>query len=143
MEGSIKIDPHEPVLFHNLAIGYIINHQLDAAERAARSAVDLDRTNTRMRTVLGAILVLEHKYTAEASADLEPESQEFPVVGLLAAEALINRHELSKARLYVDAYLSSGEQGYRNYAERWLHYIDQSLATSAATIPSPTPPLPQ
>jgi hypothetical protein len=142
MEGSIKIDPHLAVLYHNLAIGYIINHQLDAAERAARNAVDVDRTNIRNRTVLGAILVLEHKYTAEALADLEPERNEYPLMGLFAAEVVIDQDELSKARLYVDAYLSSGNQGNRDDAERLLHYIDQRLATRAAALPNPSRPAP-
>jgi Flp pilus assembly protein TadD len=143
LEKAIDIDPHEAALFHNLAIGYMITYKLDDAERAARSAIDLDRTNTRMRTLLGIILVLERKYTAEALADLEPATKEYPVAGLYAAQVLIKQQELSKARLYVNGYLSSGDQRYRDFAERWLHYIDRSLATSAAALPSPSVPAQQ
>jgi Flp pilus assembly protein TadD len=59
LEEAIRIDPHDAILFHNLAIAYIITHKLDAAERAARSAVHLNRTDTRMRSALEVILVLE------------------------------------------------------------------------------------
>ena len=143
LEKAIEIDPHEAVLFHNLAVGYIITNKLDVAERAARNAVDLDRTNNRTRFVLGYILVQEEKYTAEALADAQSAIQEYPFAGLVAAEVLIKQNKLSKARLYLDGYLSSGDQGHREFAERWIHYIDQSLATSAANLPSPLLPVPR
>ena len=143
LEEAIVIDPHLAVLFHNLAIVYVLSQKLNAAERAARSGVDLDRTSTRTRTLLGVILVLEHKYTAEALADLERGKQEYPMAGLLVAQVLINQNELGKARLYVDGYLCSGDQVFRDEAVRWLHYIDQNPATSAATLPSLSRTVPQ
>lgn len=143
LEKAIEIDPHEALLFHNLALAYVMASKLDVAERAARNAADLSRTNTRIRFVLGFILALQRKYTAEALADVEPAIQEYPLAGLVAAEILINQNNLRKARVYLDGYLSRGGQLHRDYAERWIHYIDQSLATSAATLLGPSLPFPR
>jgi tetratricopeptide (TPR) repeat protein len=141
LKTAIDIDPHMATLYENLAATYLSLNRLEDAERAARSSVDLDRTNTRMRTVLGIALALEHKYTAEALADLEPGSQQYPEAGLLAARILIEHNQLGKARLYVNEYLSSGDQVFRQAAENWLHYIDRNLSKSAAVpIPSVTAP---
>jgi len=132
LKSAIDIDPHMAFLYYNLAITYLSLKRLEDAERAARFSVGLDRTNTRMRTLLGIVLALEQKYTVEALADLEPGRQQYPVAGMLAARVLIDHDQLGKARLYVNEYLSSSDQAFRQEAENWLHYIDRNLAKSAA-----------
>ena len=143
LEQAIKIDPHRVVLFHNLALAYLVGDNLEAAERAARHAIDLDATATRTRVLLGILLVLQHKHNAEALADLEPGREIYPPAGMFSAEVLLHQKRWSKAKTYIDEYLSSGDDRFRDTAERWLRYIDQRVATGEAALTGPALPAPE
>src|SRR5438128_850874 len=70
-QEAIKIDPHHPILWGNLAVEYAVQDQFAEAERIARVAASLDRTSLRPQILLGIALVEQHKYTPEALACLE------------------------------------------------------------------------
>ena len=58
MEEAIRIDPHQPALYTNLSLGYLLLRDFGTAERVARMSVDLDRTSVHARLIL--VLVLSH-----------------------------------------------------------------------------------
>ena len=66
LEEAIKTDPHNPLFFSNLAVGYVAVNRLADAERAARTTVDLDGAARYPRYLLGTTLVYQHKFTDEA-----------------------------------------------------------------------------
>lgn len=125
-EEAIKVNPRKGLLFNNLAIGYVLAHNLEAAERAARAAVDLDRTTNRPRAVLGLVLYEEHKYNGETLSLLEHASVEYPMTHVYAAKVLFDQGEYQKARTHARAYLSSGETEHRKAVSEMLDLIDQT-----------------
>ena len=124
LEEAIKVNPHKGLLYNNLAIAYVLIHNLEAAERAARIAMEMDRTTNRARGLLGLVLYQEHKYTAEASTLLERASDEYSTAHVFAAQVLLKRGDLQKARIHIQAYLSSGEMEYREDVSEMLDFID-------------------
>ena len=125
-EEAIKVNPRKGVLFSNLAIGYAVIHNLEAAERAARTSMELDRTSEQARAVLGVVLYQEHKYTVETFALLERASSEYPMMFMFAAKLLVERGDFRKARAHVQAYLSSRHDEYREDASQLLDLIDRT-----------------
>jgi tetratricopeptide (TPR) repeat protein len=125
-EEAIKVNPRKGLLYNNLAVAYAVIHNLEAADRAARMAVDLDRTSNRARALLGLVLYQQHKYTAEASALLERASGEYSSAHLFAALVLVARGEFQKAGSHAQAYLSSGAAEYRKDASDVLVFIDRT-----------------
>jgi Tfp pilus assembly protein PilF len=125
-EEAIKVDPRKGLLYNNLAIGYVVIHNLEHAERAARMALELDRTTNRVRALLGLVLYQEHKYTAETYALLERSSNDYAMTHVFAAMVLMDQGHFQKARTHVQAYLSSGETEYRKDASEILDFIDRT-----------------
>ena len=128
-EEAIRLDPHQGLLFNNLAVAYMTIRNLEAAERAARTSVELDRTSERARAVLGVVLCLQRKYTAETSALLERASDDYAIVHVFAAKVFVERGELQKARTHVQAYLSSSQTEFRKNALEMLDFIDRTGQT--------------
>lgn len=124
-EEAIKVNPRKGMLFSNLAIGYGVIDNLEAAERAARTSMELDRTSDQARAVLGVVLYEEHKYNAETLALLERASSQYPMTFVFAAKVLVERGDFQKARAHTQAYLSSGDMEYRGDASEILGLIDR------------------
>jgi Flp pilus assembly protein TadD len=135
-EEAIRVNPLKGLLYNNLAIGYVMVHNLELAERAARMALELDRTTNRARALLGLVLYQEHKYTAETYALLERSSNEYAMTHVFAAMVLVDQGDFQKARTHVQAYLSSGETEYSKGASKILDFIDR---TGQARDSSPNP----
>jgi tetratricopeptide (TPR) repeat protein len=125
-EEAIKVNPRKGLLYHNLAIAYFVIHNLEGTERAARMALDLDRTANRVRAVLGLVLYEEHKYTEETCALLARASDEYAMTHVFAAQVLMVLGQMQEARTHVQAYLSSGEMEYRSHASKMLDSIDHT-----------------
>lgn len=134
LEEAAKIDPKHPVLFRNLAVGYAMIHNLEAAERAARVTVGLDRTGGRAPLLLGYVLMEQRKFTEEALQCFERARDEYPLAHLLAAQVLVAQGHSEKARSEIYTYLSSGEQNFRATATRWLDLIDQGQQKRAFVL---------
>ena len=83
-EEAIKIDPRNPLLFRNLSVSYEFARQLVAAERAAREAIDLDRSDLQSRMILGLVLLEQGKFTQETLGCFERAFHLFPLAHLLA-----------------------------------------------------------
>jgi tetratricopeptide (TPR) repeat protein len=90
LEEAVKIDPHNSMLYMNLTLGYAMLSRLDAAERAARTAIELDRTRGQARLFLGLVLIEQGKYTDEALKWLDQSGEGYPLAHLLAARILSN-----------------------------------------------------
>jgi len=133
-EEAIKIDPHNGLLFNNLAVGYVLAHNLEAAERAARMSIELDRTTNRARALLGLVLYQRHKYTEEALTLLERACDDYPTTHVFVAQLLVRRGEFQKARTHVQAYLSGGYMDHREDASRMLDFIDQTSTSSQELV---------
>jgi tetratricopeptide (TPR) repeat protein len=135
LEEAVKIDPHNPALFTNLTLGYTMTHKLDAAERAARERLTLDRTSARAHLFLGLVLVEKQRFTDEALRCLERAREEFPLAHLLAGRVLIGRGDSEKARAEIQTYLSmERDEGNRALATGWLDRIE-SERKGAAVLP--------
>jgi len=123
LQEAIQIDSNRPVLFYNLALGYLMLHKLDDAESAARTARMLGLTDLRAKLLLGWVLAAEEKYTAEALSLVKSAREEHPLANMLTARVLIGQNRPEEAKSYIYAYLSTGDEEYRDYAARWLDYI--------------------
>jgi Flp pilus assembly protein TadD len=123
------------VVFTNLVIGYIMTERFDAAERAARATVDLDRTDGLPRYLLGVALVYQRKFTEEALQCFELSSDERPLAHLLAGRVLIARNNLQAAKSEIRTYLSSKEQTHRVTANQWLDIIERNEQQRPAVSP--------
>ena len=126
LEEAIKIDPHNPTLFRNLSICYELARQLAAAERAARQAIDLDRSDLPSRMILGLVLVEQGKFTQEAQRCFERGCHQFPVAHLLAGRVLVGQGEVEKGQAEIQEYLATGDQDNRNLALKWLESLGHS-----------------
>jgi Flp pilus assembly protein TadD len=135
LEEAIKIDPHNPTLFTNLAIAYTEVGKFDAAERAARVTVDLDRIDGLPRFLLGITLVYQQKFTDEALQCFEQTGDGYPLAHLLAGRVLIARNSLELAKTEIQTYLSSREQRHRLMATQWLDIIERNEQRSAVSAP--------
>jgi len=125
-EAAIKVDPHKGMLFNNLAVGYTVTRNLKAAERAARTSIELDGTSDRARALLGLVLFEQRKYSAETSALLERASEAYSFAHVFTAKVLLERGEFQKARTHIQAYLSSGDTEHRAAAFEMLDIIDHA-----------------
>jgi tetratricopeptide (TPR) repeat protein len=127
LEEAAKIDPKQPVLYMNLAVGYAMIHNLEAAERAARWSVDLDRTGGgHARMVLAFALIAQRKFTEEALQCFAQVRDKYPVAHLLAAHVLLAQGHSERAKSEIYTYLSSGERTFREAAARLLDRVSQS-----------------
>lgn len=135
LEEAIKIDPHHATLFTNLTVGYTLTRQLDDAERAARTAVDLDRAGAQPRFLLGMVLIEQQKYTEEALRCFERTWDEYPLAHLLAGRVLIAQGKSDKAKSEIQTYLPRADQEGRDVATRWLDVLDRSQLKSSFVSP--------
>lgn len=72
---TLKIVPGEPSVLNNLAMSYVLEDDLDTAEKILRTAMERGKPDTRIRQNLALVLGLQGRFAeAEqvASADLPP-----------------------------------------------------------------------
>ena len=134
---AIKVDPHSPLLFTNLAVSYIISRKLNDGERAARTAVDLDRTGVRPRYILALALHYEKQFSEEALEYAERTSSEYPVAHLFAARIFLARHEFQRAKQEIQAYLSGPVlvPEFEHTINGWLSFISENEQRAGAILP--------
>ena len=87
-----------------------LQDQYSDAERTARRALNLDRTGTHDRLVLGVSLVLQKKFTAEAEHSLRSAAADFPHANFWLATGLLLRGDVASAKDQIKMYLASGEK---------------------------------
>jgi tetratricopeptide (TPR) repeat protein len=137
LEQAVEADPHQLVLYRNLTLAYAFSSRFGDAERAGRTAMDLDRTGDQTaRFLLGWVLASEHKYTAETLQLLNGASHTIPLAHLLAGGALLNGGEYAGAKKEIETYLSTNEAQFRDVANEWLSTVSR-LATSQDRAESP------
>jgi Flp pilus assembly protein TadD len=128
LEQAVQVDPHHPVLYRNLALAYAASARLGAAERAGRTALDLDRAGDKTaRFLLGWVLVSEHKFTAETLQLLDVASNTIPLAHLLAGRVLLGKGEYAGAKKEIETYLSTSEAQFRDVANAWLGDLPQNV----------------
>ncbi len=137
LNEAIKFDPHFPLLYINLAIGYIETEGFGDAERAAREAADLDRTRTLPRYLLAVSLYFQKKFTEEALRCATETSSFYPASHLFAARILIERNNFEPARAEIRAYFSSNQPApeFVTTAKSWLDFMASHEQKSAAVTP--------
>jgi tetratricopeptide (TPR) repeat protein len=123
LEEAVKVAPRNPTLFTNLTVAYHQAHRLDDAERAARLAVNLDRTSFRPRMLLGVVLMEKRKFTDETLQYLRRSIPDYPLAHLLAGGVLIAQAKFEEAKSEIQSYLASGQPENRELAGKWLDII--------------------
>lgn len=131
LEEAIKTDSRNPMLFRNLSVCYELARQLAAAERAARKAIDLDRSDLQTRMLLGLVLMEQGKFTDEALQCLERAFHQFPLAHLLAGRVLIGQGQAEKGKSEIQAYLATEDPDNRNLALKWLELLAHSSVQMA------------
>ena len=110
--NAIFVDPHAATPYSNLALAYIMQTYYADAERAARRAIDLNRTAAHGLLMLGVSLVLQGKFTPEADRALTRAADDFPEAKVWRAVWLVGRGDLASARDQLKAYIAhTGEAG--------------------------------
>lgn len=125
-EKTIKIDPQYWSGYFNLAVIYMVRGHFADAERAARTALDLNRAGAGSRAVLGMSLVLQDKFTDEAINLLEDTREQYPQSHLFLARALAGRGKNESAQTEIQLFLRTPEakdQSARVLAESWLQAL--------------------
>jgi tetratricopeptide (TPR) repeat protein len=125
-EKTIKIDPQYWSGYFNLAIIDLAGGHFADAERAARSAMDLNRAGSRTRVVLGMALVIQDKFSDEAINLLESTGEEYPQAHLFLARALAGKGKKDMARKQIQLFLRSPQtkdEPAKTLAERWLQAL--------------------
>lgn len=135
LEDAAKIDPHHPVVFGNLAVGYAMMNKFDASENAARTAMNLDRTGARAPLLLGFALVRQGKFTEEALQSLERAHDRFPLAYLLTARVLAEKGDLERAKSQVRTYLTTGATPFRGMVTRWLEVASEGNQKGVELLP--------
>jgi Flp pilus assembly protein TadD len=124
-EKAIAADPHQPALFLNLAISHSLLSNYQAAEHAARQALELDRAgNQIIRFMLAWALYHQRKFTTEAVNCLETAGSAVPVAHLLLARIMFGQGERDRARLEIAAYRSSEEKTFEDAAQTLSDILD-------------------
>jgi len=131
LEDALKLYPQHAVLLSNLAVGYLMNEKFDAAERAARLTMKLDRTGWRAPLMLGVALVKQRKFTEEALQSLDRARDYHPWAHLFAGRVHLERGHLERAKNAIQTYLSSGDQEHSEIANSWLEVISEREQKSA------------
>jgi tetratricopeptide (TPR) repeat protein len=121
---AIAVDPHEAAPYSNLAIALLGQEQYSDAERTARRALDLDRADTNANLVLGASLVLQKKFTAEAEQSLRRAASDYPHANFLLALGHLQRGDTATAKDHLRMYLASGEKTSMDKAKALLQKLD-------------------
>ncbi len=134
LEAAVAVDPHRCEPYSNLALGYLMVGRMEAAERAARRTLDLDRGGSQSRMLLGLVLVVRGKLTPEALDLLERVEPEFVQAHLLAAHILASRGDYKQASAKVRAFLASGETEGRDLAQHWLRTIEEAQKQDEAKL---------
>lgn len=123
LQKAITIDPYQAALFHNLAIVHLSQNKLDAAEEAARTARRLGLIDVQANIVLAWILIKKSEFTTEAIRLVKSAREEYPIAHMLTARILLGQGQPEDAKRHIQAYLSTGDNDYREYAESWLSQI--------------------
>jgi len=135
LEEAVKIDPHNALLFRNLTIAYARSHRFDAAERAARTNVDLDRTGGHAALMLlGFALMDRQKFTDEALQCFDRSREEYADADLFAARVLMGQGKLATAKARLRTYLCMPEPQYAEVANDWLELIDRHEQKAALLL---------
>jgi Flp pilus assembly protein TadD len=110
--NAIFVDPHAATPYSNLALAYIMQTYYADAERAARRAIDLNRTAAHGLLMLGVSLVLQGKFTPEADRALTRAADDFPQANVWRAVWLFGRGDIESAKDQLKAYIAhTGEAG--------------------------------
>jgi Flp pilus assembly protein TadD len=121
---AVAVDPHAALPYLNLALAYLRQHQLVDGERAARQAMDLDRGDPYGPLVLGILLVLEGKFTAEAESSLERAARDFECAKLWLAVGLVERGNIAKAKRELRTYIAHAKDNEVGIAGALLNRLE-------------------
>jgi tetratricopeptide (TPR) repeat protein len=139
LNEATKVDPQLPLLFVNLAIGYMKTGNFVDAEGAARTAAGLDRTRLLTRYLLATSLYYQKKFTEEALQCAMQTRDEYPEAHLFAARIFMDRKNFEGARTEIQAYFNGNWQvpEFTITANNWLAFIakHEQLEYSSNELP--------
>lgn len=128
---------HRDYAFRVASVGYIVVGTFDAAERAARTAIDLDRTGKFPYFLLCLALYFENKFTDETPRYAERTSDEYPQAPFYAARTFMEKNDFERARDEIQTYLSGDKRdpSLVDLATSWLDIIAARRQKAAAVFP--------
>jgi tetratricopeptide (TPR) repeat protein len=130
---AVAIAPRTSVAHANLALALMMADKFEDAERAARQGVRGDASDARAPLLLGASLVMQRKFTAEAEQSLRKAAPDFPQASLMLVPFLVQKGEIQAARDHLDRYLAEGDGSCAEIAKTWKQKLDGSGPQTAST----------
>lgn len=120
LDAALALDAADLEAHVNRALCLARMERYPEAETEARRAIQLNPPDDHARYLLGAILLSEKNYSAEAVDNLERSAMSFPAARLLAAQALAHEGSLAAAQEQLKLYLATGNPEKREQASAWL-----------------------
>jgi len=120
------VDPHAALPTVNLAIAYLRKGNFVDAEHTARRAVNLNRVDTYAPLVLGASLILDGRFTAEAEHSLRKAIHDHAMAKLWLALCLIRKGDVANAKEHLRTYIAQASSGPLNWAADLLEELESA-----------------
>jgi tetratricopeptide (TPR) repeat protein len=120
LEDAARLAPKDSVHRSNLAYVYQALGRNDAAEAAARKALDLDGGNSKAHFLLGATLADKPATIFEAITHLKAAHRDVPSARFLLAQLYIITGQKAAADKELQSFLDVATDAQRTTAQRWL-----------------------
>jgi tetratricopeptide (TPR) repeat protein len=120
LKEAVEMLPEDAVAHTNYAYALLLTNDLDGAERESRRALQIDRSNSKARWVLGTILFKKGTHTEEALEDLRFASRELPTAKVMLAQFYERHGQKDDAVRELREFLpqASGDEKVR--VEQWI-----------------------
>lgn len=126
-EEVLKRNPHAVGAYAALSCAYLQMGKFEAAETAARRALEIDSSLGPSRYYLGVSLALQHKDESEALQHLQKISGRYPKAHLAEAQILERLGMKQAAKGQLEEYLSSGDTAAQAEVKTWLSSYGETL----------------
>jgi tetratricopeptide (TPR) repeat protein len=125
-QKALAANPRYRLAVDNIAALMCVQHRWKDAEEVARRALELEPYAPSAQYLLGATLVEQGQYGAEATKLLESVKGRYVRAWLFLAKAAGGRGEAALAVEEVRAYLRCPEAGDRALGEKWLAKFEKA-----------------
>jgi Flp pilus assembly protein TadD len=129
-EEAARLMPESSMTRGNLAYVYYVGGQWSRGQAEARAALGLDRTNPKMRYLLGATLLAEGNKVEEGIGMLKAVRDVIPQAHVMLAQYYLHEGRPDAARQELVQYSAQVSGSEREKAEHWLAQLSAAFSTS-------------